>query len=49
MTAVDSYLNLRTYHDGIFVVMGVGIAYAAAVIVAVVAVVVVRVSRNNFY
>ena len=49
MTAVDSYLNLRTYYDGIFVAMGVGIAYAAAGIVAVVAVVVVRVNRNNFY
>ena len=42
-TAVDSAGNFCTYNDGILVVMGVGIIYAAVVNVAVV------VNRNNFY
>ena len=45
---MDSAGNLGSYNNGILAVMGVGIAYAAAVIVAIVAVV-VGVNQNNLY
>ena len=38
---MDSFGNFGIYNDGILVVMGAGILYAAVVIVAVVAVVVI--------
>ena len=47
-TAVDSFGNFGISNNGILVVMGAGILYAAVVIVAVVAVV-VWVIWNNFY
>ena len=43
---MDSVGNFCTYNDRILVVMGVGIIYAAVVVVVNVAVVV---NRNNFY